>query len=124
MSRGLWWVLGVGMLAQACVHQAPPAETPGPPDQPVPSAEPRETVAFLVQLEPGPKCEEEFDLGLYEHRAVDLIQWDEHAGDCHDRRVHVRYLSQRIGQEEVIRAARRYAVEARIEPQTDQRQED
>src|SRR5512145_1961845 len=107
---GRSWASGIAFLASACLHAAPPAV--GLPDQPVPLTEARSTVAFVVELRPGAACEEEFDLQLYENRAVDLIVWDANEGECRGRRVEVRYLSNRIGREALLREVERYALRA------------
>ena len=73
----------------------------------MPASEPRASVQLTVDLEPGPNCEEDFDLSLYENRGIELIEWDAHAGDCQNRSICVQYLPNRIGEEEVIEQVRR-----------------
>jgi hypothetical protein len=86
---------------------------PPPPDQPVASSEPRQSAEFLVDLEPGPNCEEAFDLELYQHRGVDLVEWDDQTRRCEDRRISVRYLPNRISAEALAREVARCARRAR-----------
>ena len=101
------WAL-CSLCAVGCAtHPSAPIEQPTPralPDRPVPSNEPRATLGLVVDLKPGPKCEEEFDLALYSNRAIDLIQWDGRHGSCHARRIRVRYLSNRIDEPGLVAA--------------------
>jgi len=69
----------------------------------------------LVDLEPGPQCEERFDLELYRHRGVDLVEWDEQTDRCQGRRIRVRYLPNRIGKAELTREVERCALKANPE---------
>lgn len=108
---GGWLVVAASVLLVGCAHRAAAAEHAAP-DQPVPPTESRETLGFVVQLKPGPSCEEEFDLALYAHRGVDLIQWDGRTGQCRDRQVQIRYLPRRIGREELIQAVQRHTAKA------------
>jgi hypothetical protein len=72
---------------------------------------------LIVDLRPGPKCEEEFDLALYSNRAVDLVQWDDRHGSCHARRIRVRYLSRRIDEQQLLRSVEQIAQRAAVTPQ-------
>ncbi len=87
------WVLSVALLlgASACTGMAA-VNSPGP-DAPVPANEQRASLSFVVDLEPGSDCEQQFDLAVYEDRGVDLIQWDDRTGSCHGRKVTIRYLA-------------------------------
>ncbi len=78
----------------------------GPPDAPVPATEPREQLAFELDLPTGPRCEEAFDLALYRDRAIELVTWDRAAHGCTGRTVQVRFLRARIDRERVIEAMR------------------
>jgi hypothetical protein len=115
--------LAVALLVVACVKH-PVVEPLPPPDQPVPASEPRAMVTLRVDLKPGPDCEEAFDLALYANRAVDLIEWDDDAGDCPEREVRIRYLSNQISREELILEVQRHAQQASVTPETDPQRED
>lgn len=95
-----------------CAHQVP-AATVGPPDMPVPSDEPRATVTLLLELNPGPQCEEDFDLALYRNRAVELVEWTD-GGTCGERRVMIRYLERQISEAQLLGEVRRHAVTVQV----------
>ena len=100
--------LVAGWLAAGCALRGSGAiVAPPPPDRPVPASEPRASVELLVDLEPGPRCEEDFDLGLYQDRGIQLIEWDDHTGGCQQRSIRVQYLPNRISEQNVIEQVRR-----------------
>ena len=88
--------------ASACVRGATPAtdaalghDSLAPPDAP------RAELAFVVDLNPSPSCEEAFDLELYQDRAIERIEWDPRRGICFGRHVTVRFLSATRSTDEV-----------------------
>jgi hypothetical protein len=96
------WAAGCG---------AAPAAPAGPRhDMPVPAGEPRAALRLRVDLKAAQGCEEAFDLALYRDRGVDLIAWDGRAGACAARTVTIRYLPRRLGEAQLLAAARRLAV--------------
>jgi hypothetical protein len=99
MLKRIVLVLALCGGASACAG-ASPGHGAGP-DAPVPANAPRATSIFEVDLEPGSDCEQAFDLALYENRGIDLIEWDDHAGSCRQRRVEIRYLSGRVSAKDV-----------------------
>jgi hypothetical protein len=74
------------------------------PDAPVPASEPRESVRLSVDLARDQRCEEAFDLALYENRAVELVAWDGSSG-CRGRTVTIRYLAREASRDDIVRAA-------------------
>lgn len=108
----------LALLLAACFAAgcgAAPAALTGPQhDVPVPPGEPRADLALRVDLAPAQQCEEQFDLALYEHLGVDLVQWDGRAGTCAARQVTIRYLPRRIGRDELLATVRKLAT--RVEP--------
>lgn len=95
--RGLGCAL-FALMTVACAA-TPQARGPGP-DAPVPASEPRGTVRYELDLEPGQGCEREFDLALYEDRRIDLLEWDDRDG-CRERRLSVRYFERKISKQQV-----------------------
>jgi hypothetical protein len=86
---------------------------PPEPDLPAPPSEPRATLHLRVDLVRGQRCDEAFDLALYQDRGVELIEWD--AGTrCEERAVSIHYLSRRTTPELVLRAAQ--AAAAKVSP--------
>ena len=92
---------------------AVPVAVAGPAhDMPVPASERRAELRFRVDLIPAQGCEEAFDLALYKHLGVDLVQWDERAGECTGRVVTLRYLPRRLAEAELLAAVRALAAKA------------
>ena len=92
---------------------AAPVAVAGPThDVPVPASEPRAELRLRVDLTPATGCEEAFDLALYEHLGVDLVQWDERAGECTGRVVTLRYLPRRLAEAKLFAAVRALAAKA------------
>jgi hypothetical protein len=100
----------LAVLCAAGCGAAPPPLAGPLHDLPVPAGEPRAAVRLRVDLTPAQGCEETFDLALYRDRGVDLVAWDTRTGACAGRIVTIRYLPRRIGEREVVAAARRLAV--------------
>ncbi len=90
-------LVSVVLLAGACSAAAPP------PEVAVPASEPREVLRFEVDLRRGQRCEEAFDLALYQDRGIELIEWDK-GPRCEGRVVAVRYLPRRTTPENIFRA--------------------
>jgi hypothetical protein len=87
------------VIAGACAAAGPPLPEPA-----APASEPRATLRLRLDLPRGQRCEEAFDLALYEDRGVELVEWD--AGSrCEDRVIAVRYLPRRTRPEDILRAA-------------------
>ena len=78
-------------------------------DEPVAAAEPRESVRLRVDLPKTASCEETFDLALYAHRGIDLVEWVEPSSKCAGRTVTIRYLPRRITRAEVLDKVRALA---------------
>jgi hypothetical protein len=91
------------------------AAHPPEPDVPAPPSEPRATLRLRVDLARGQRCDEAFDLALYQDRAIELIEWDQ-GSRCEDRAISIRYLSRKTTPERVIRAAQQAAV--KVSPET------
>jgi hypothetical protein len=87
-----------GVLAGACAGSAPEAA-----DVPAPASEPRATIGVALDLRRAQRCEEAFDLALYQDRGIELITWDE-GSRCEDRNITVRYLPGRTTPEKIFRA--------------------
>jgi hypothetical protein len=88
------------LLAGACIERPPEAPEPA-----APPSEPRATVQLRVDLERSRRCEEAFDLLLYQDRGIELVSWDEGRG-CEGRSLSIRYLSRRTSSEKVMREVR------------------
>jgi hypothetical protein len=93
-------LLGTALLAGACVERPPQA-----PEPPAPPSERRDTIHLRVDLERGQRCEEAFDLALYQDRGIELIEWDD-GRKCEGRAVVIRYLPRRTSAEKVMREVR------------------
>jgi hypothetical protein len=75
------------------------------PEPPAPASEPRATIQLHLDLERAQRCEEAFDLALYQDQGIELIEWD--AGHrCEGRNVSIRYLPRRTSSEKVMREVR------------------
>jgi hypothetical protein len=92
-------LLAAALLAGGCAARAPE------PDVPAPASEPRATLRLRVDLARAQRCDEAFDLALYQDRGIELIEWD--AGSrCEGRAITVRYLPRRLTAAQVMSAAR------------------
>ena len=100
--RALAFLILSALLAGACVSAGPP---PGP-EAPAPASEARATLRLRVDLVRGQRCEEAFDLALYEDRGVELIEWDP-GPRCEERAIAVRYLPGRTSPENILRAVQK-----------------
>jgi hypothetical protein len=89
----------------ACDRGGAAAKSAADHDRPVPASEPREELALELDLEAASDCEERFDLALYQDRRVDLVAWDDGDG-CMRRAVVIRYLSGKMGREELLEAVK------------------
>ena len=94
-----------------CAGVTPAAEA-GTFDVPVPADEPRATVVLALELRASQDCEEAFDLAMYGDEGIELIEWDDHAGRCKDRKARVRFLSRRTSGERVLEQAAKFAAKA------------
>jgi len=96
-------LLSLAAVALSTACAAPPVRpVASQPDQPIPKTEPRSELALVLDLPTAADCEQRFDLALYENRAVDLIQWDDQLGACKARAVSIRYLSRRVGRDQLL----------------------
>lgn len=93
------------LLAGACAGRAPEPYVPAPP------SEPRATLRLRVDLPRAQRCEEAFDLALYQDRGIELVSWDE-GSRCEGRTIDVRYLPSRTNHDGIVRAVQ--ATGARI----------
>jgi hypothetical protein len=78
-------------------------------DTPVPAGERRETVEITVDLAWASRCDEVFDLALYQRRGVDLVEWAPGGHGCSNRRAKIRYLPSRISRSDVVKLAQKAA---------------
>lgn len=107
-----WAVLAGLVFLQGCASAA--ATVAGPlHDMPVLAGEARAELRLRVDLAPGQRCEEAFDLALYEDRAIDLVAWDDATG-CSARAVSIRYLAAKRTEAQLLERVR--AIAARAEP--------
>jgi hypothetical protein len=95
--RALATLVCTALVAGACVERPP--ETP---EAPAPASERRDTLALRVDLPRAQRCEEAFDLRLYQDRGIELIEWDTGRG-CEGRNINIRYLPRRTTHEKVER---------------------
>lgn len=96
-------LLTAGGLLVGCGAAAVPP--PRGHDLPVPANEPRATVELALDLPQSASCEEDFDLALYVHRGIELIEWQ--GGDgCRARRAKVRYLPRLLSREQLLSKVR------------------
>ncbi len=108
VGRGSGWALLLVGCARATAAPATPSH-----DAPVPPNEPRAEVVVALDLAPAPDCEERFDLALYTHPGVELVAWDDRAGQCDDRRATLRYFPRRLDRDALLGRVRELAVTAR-----------
>jgi hypothetical protein len=111
--RSFSLALAVACLAAGCAGAEALAASL-PPDSPVPAEEPRETFRLKVDLKRAANCDEAFDLGLYQNRGVELIEWEASTSRCAGRVASVRYLSRRTKREDVVRAATALALKVEV----------
>ncbi len=102
------------MLSAGCGPGPEEAPARDAHDVPVPATEPRAELTLTVNLVARHDCEEVFDLALYKEPAVELISWTGDAGSCEDRRVKVRYLSQRTSRELIVSRIRQLTKKAEV----------
>lgn len=89
--------LSLGLLVSSTWGCGGPAlAAGGPPDAPVAAGEPRETMVVELDLPRGATCEQDFDLGLYEQRAIVLVEWLESSPRCSARHARIQYLPRRL----------------------------
>jgi hypothetical protein len=98
-SRTLALLVLSGLLAGACAASGPVLPEPA-----APASEPRATIRFGLDLRRGQRCEEAFDLAMYQDHGIELIEWDAGSG-CEDRTITVRYLPRRTNLEAISNAA-------------------
>ena len=101
----------VALLASGC------AARPPEPAQPAPPSEPRATLRLRVDLVRAQRCDEAFDLALYQDRGIELIEWDP-GSRCEGRAIAIRYLPRRITPAQVTEAAQRTGATVRPVPET------
>jgi hypothetical protein len=89
--------LSLGLLVSCTWGCGGPAlAAGGPPDAPVAAGEPRETLVVELDLPRGATCEQDFDVGLYEQRAIVLVEWLESSPRCSARHARIQYLPRRL----------------------------
>lgn len=115
MSRSLAIGCLGACLAVACGAAGPSRPSASGWDEPVPASEPRQEARLRLTLPPSADCEERFDLALYEHRGVDLIQWDDTEG-CRSRTARVRFLPRRLSRDALLERVRQLAAPGGVEP--------
>ena len=108
--------LCTALVATAALGCGGSTLTPAMPDHdaPVPAGEPRAEMRLRVDLAPAQRCEESFDLALYQDRGVDLVQWGRSAGSCAGRLVTIRYLPRKLRAEELLAAVRAHAAKVEM----------
>jgi hypothetical protein len=84
-------------LGTGCAAQTPE------PDVPAPASEPRARLGIEVDLPRAQRCEEAFDLALYQDHGIELIAWDD-GSRCEGRKLTVRYLPGRTTPDAILRA--------------------
>ncbi len=104
------------VLTAGCAAGGVPTPRAAEHDRPVPSSEPRGELSLVVDLARASDCEERFDLAVYAHHGIDLIQWDSATGACGSRRVIIRFLPNRISAEEAQRLAQKHSLGVKQAP--------
>jgi hypothetical protein len=104
----------LALFAQACA--ASPCAAAPRHDEPVSPDEPRAVLTVKLDLPKSASCEESFDLALYENRAIDRIEWEGPVGKCAGRQARIRYLSKRIGRDDLIKTVQKHATKAEVLP--------
>ena len=112
MVAGLGWIVRFGAVALLAAACARPVQAAAAPDQPVPPGEPRAELRLVVDLPPSSSCDEDFDLGLYRNRGVDLVQWDDQPGVCAARAITIRYLPNRLTRDRLLERVRQLSTSA------------
>ncbi len=105
-------VLPLVFLAQACA--ASPCAAAPRHDEPVAPDEPRAVLEVRLDLPKTASCEETFDLALSENRAVDRVEWEDASQKCAGRRARIRYLSKRIGRDELLKLVQSRATKVEV----------
>ena len=98
------------VLTAGCATGGVPTPRAAEHDRPVPSSEPRDELSLIVDMARASDCEERFDLAVYAHDGIDLIQWDSATGACASRRVVIRFLPNRISAEEAQRLVAKHSL--------------
>ncbi|MBM4377167.1 MAG: hypothetical protein FJ095_18970 [Deltaproteobacteria bacterium] len=109
-------LLALGACGGVATDAASPDESSGRHDEPAPPDAPRADASYVLDLEPGPGCDERFDLALYADRSIERIAWDDQKGKCLGRHVAIRYLSALRTQDELTATVRKLT--RRAEPST------
>jgi len=99
--------------AAGCASGARPGARTPEHDRPIAPSEPRATLALRIDLEPGPRCEERFDLDLYRDRRVELVAWDAQRFACSDRAATIHYLSRQLSRAALLTRVRELARRAK-----------
>jgi hypothetical protein len=84
-------------------------------DRPVPAHEPRAAVRLALNLASSADCEERFDLALYTHPEVVLIEWQPSGRKCEDRLATIHYLSRHTTAEQLVALAARNATHVSVQ---------
>jgi hypothetical protein len=106
-TRGL--VAAVALLAATGCTGSAAAQTAADFDRPVAADKPRAELSIRVDLAPAQSCEESFDLALYQDRRIELIEWDDQIGECSGRAIRVRYMSDELKQDELMKKVKELA---------------
>ncbi len=94
----------------ACAARPPHATAPSfEADRPVPASETQASIRLALTLPSSANCEERFDLALYNHPGVVLIEWQDSPSKCTARLATVHYLPRRISALELLSLASRHA---------------
>lgn len=99
----------VALALIACAASTPAPEAPAPP------SEARATLRLKLDLERRQRCEEAFDLAVYQDHGVELIEWDE-GSRCEGRTATIRYLPGRTTPANILRAAQQAGAKAQVDP--------
>ncbi len=105
----------LAFVVQAACAASPCAAAPRH-DEPVAEGEPRAVLEVRLDLPKTASCEESFDLGLYENRGVDRIDWSGAWGKCAGRRASIRYLPKRLGRDELLKLVQKLATKVEVLP--------
>jgi hypothetical protein len=108
-------LLPLACLVQAACTASPCAAAPRH-DEPIAEGEPRAVLEVRVDLPKTASCEESFDIGLYENRGIDRIEWEGSGAKCAGRRAHIRYLPKRIGRDELLKLVQKLATKVEVLP--------
>ena len=83
-------------------------------DLPVPKEEPRATLRLRLDLPRSSACEEAFDLALYQHKGVELVEWEGNVARCGGRTARIRYLPKKLGRDDLLKNIRKLAEKAEV----------